>query len=141
MTSRKEDAEKLSKEVEAVKKEMEKVLAPYQRKLEEINAEIKNISIPFYDKVKILEQEFLDKYLIDSNGRTIKKGDIIVNNKIGVTYKVVDRFQQVLFQYLGNPRVLVLKYCNGKIVGKKEWSLFPEDLKNYTIKDEDNESL
>lgn len=136
MTSKKEDAEKLSKEVEAVKKEMEISLAPYNNKLQEIKDEIKNISEPFYDKIEKLEQEYLDKYLVDCNGRTIKEGDVIINNKIGIMYKVVRRFQQILFQYLGNPRVLVLKYYKGKIVGKKEWSLFPEDLKEYTVKDE-----
>lgn len=141
MASKKEDAEKLSKEVEAVKKEMEIVLAPYNRKLQEIKDKIKNISDPFYDKVEKLEQEYLDKYLVDCNGKTIKEGDIIINNKIGIMYKVVRRFQQVLFQYLGNPRVLVLKYYKGKTVGKKEWALFPEDLKEYTVKDVKNEIL
>lgn len=141
MKNKKEDTEKLSKEVEAIKKEMEIVLAPYNSKLQEIKDEIKNISKPFYDKIEKLEQEYLDKYIVDCNGRPIKEGDVIINNKIGIMYGVVRRFQQVLFQYLGNPRILVLKYYNGKKVGKKEWSLFPEDLKEYKVKDEENENI
>lgn len=118
--NRSEATEKLNEEILAINQEMEAELTPYRMKLQEINNEILRISKPYKEKIKEKEEDFLDRFLIDRNGKTVRPGDIIINNETGDTYKVIKRFQQVLMRYLGNPRVVVLKlYKHGKI-GKKK---------------------
>lgn len=134
--NRTEATEKLNEEILAINQEMEAELTPYRMKLQEINNEILRISKPYKEKITEKEEDFLDRFLIDRNGKTVRPGDIIINNETGDTYKVIKRFQQVLMRYLGNPRVVVLKlYKHGKI-GKKEMSIFSAELKeSYSIKE------
>lgn len=132
--SAREEAEKLSEKVEALRKEMEKALKPYKEKIQDIEHEMKKISHPFYDKIINLEQSYLDQFLIDSNGHSIKEDDILINQRTGFYYKVVRRFQQELLYYLGNPRVVVVRLNKNGKTGTREISLFPSDLKEYSIK-------
>lgn len=85
---------------------------------------------PFQKKIEELKDEYLDKYLKDSSDNPVRVGDVIAKNS--VKYKVLDRYQQKFFSYLGNPRVEVKKYNKyGELEGVII-SLYSEDLKNYT---------
>lgn len=133
MESKSEGAKRLEEDVLSIKQEMETELAPYRMKLQEIQNEIARISQPYEKRIKQKEQEYLDKFLVDCNGNSIHTGDVLIDNVTGESFKVVDRFQQKLFHYLGNPRVVVVRlYKNGKS-NKRELSIFPNVLQsNFT---------
>ncbi len=134
MESKSEGAKRLEEEVLSIKQEMETELTPYRMKLQEIQNEIARISQPYEKRIKQKEQEYLDKFLVDCNGNSIHTGDVLINNVTGESFKVVDRFQQKLMQYLGNPRVVVVRiYKNGGST-KREFSLFPNELQTYYTK-------
>jgi len=59
---------------------------------------------PFDNRIDELNEQFMDSQLLDKNGATVKKGMTIKCN--GIEYLVIRRFQQSLFQFLGNPRVV-----------------------------------
>lgn len=67
---------------------------------------------PFRAQIVELEQSFLDEYLKDKNGETVKCGMTLQNNE-GHKFTVEKRYQQCLFEYLGNAQVSLLP------VGKK----------------------
>ncbi len=79
--NRSEATEKLNGEILAINQEMEAELTPYRMKLQEINNEILRISKPYKEKIKEKEEDFLDRFLIDRNGKTVRPGDIIINNE------------------------------------------------------------
>lgn len=134
MESKSEGVKRLEEEVLTIKQEMESELTPYRMKLQEIQNEIARISQPFEKRIKQKEQEYLGKFLVDCNGDSIHTGDVLINNVTGECFKVVDRFQQKLMHYLGNPRVVVVRqYKNGKST-KREFSLFPNELQTYYTK-------
>lgn len=131
MESKSEGAKRLEEEVLTIKQEMESELTPYRMKLQEIQNEITRISQPYEKRIKHKEQEYLDKFLVDCNGNIIHTGDVLINNLTGESFKVVDRFQQKLIHYLGNPRVVVVKLNKKGEAGKKEFSIFPNELQTY----------
>lgn len=134
MESKSEGAKRLEEEVLSIKQEMETELTPYRMKLQEIQNEITRISQPYEKRIKQKEQEYLNNFLVDCNGNSIHTGDVLINNVIGECFKVVDRFQQKLMHYLGNPRVVVVRlYKNGKST-KREFFLFPNELQTYYTK-------
>lgn len=110
---------------------MESELAPYRMKLLEIYNEMNRISQPYEKRIKHKEQEYLDKFLVDCNGNIIHTGDVLINNVTSDSFKVVNRFQQKLIHYLGNPRVVVVKLNKKGEAGKKEFSIFPNELQTY----------
>lgn len=109
------DAEKLTEDVRSIHSKINQFEEEYKKKIAPLKKEIER-----------LEQSFLDKYLIDSTGKPVKKGMTI--EKEGKKYKVLDRYQQCIFQYLGNVRVSALP--EGK---KRTVDIFPNDLCEYTI--------
>ena len=115
------DAENLTKQVQSIRSEMDEIQNEYNRK-----------AAPYRQRIKQLEEEYLDKWLKDSNGNPVKIGMTI--QKDSKIYEVVDRYQQQLFQYLGNPRVIAINKVRG---GRIELST--ADLKEYTIVE--NESI
>lgn len=131
MESKSEGAKRLEEEVLSIKQEMETELAPYRMKLLEIHNEITRISQPYEKRIKQKEQEYLDKFLVDCNGSSVHTGDILINNVTSDSFKVVNRFQQKLIHYLGNPRVVVVKLNKKGEAGKKEFSIFPNELQTY----------
>lgn len=131
MESKSEGAKRLEEEVLSIKQEMETELAPYIMQLLEIHNEMTRISQPYEKRIKQKEQEYLDKFLVDCNGNIIHTGDVLINNLTGESFKVVDRFQQKLIHYLGNPRVVVVKLNKKGEAGKKEFSIFPNELQTY----------
>lgn len=131
MESKSEGAKKLEEEVLTIKQEMETELAPYRMKLLEIHNEMNRISQPYEKRIKHKEQEYLDKFLVDCNGNIIHTGDVLINNVTSDSFKVVNRFQQKLIHYLGNPRVVVVKLNKKGEAGKKEFSIFPNELQTY----------
>ena len=131
MESKSEGAKKLEEEVLSIKQEMETDLAPYRMKLLEIHNEMNRISQPHEKRIKQKEQEYLDKFLVDCNGNSIHTGDVLINNVTSDSFKVVNRFQQKLIHYLGNPRVVVVKLNKKGEAGKKEFSIFPNELQTY----------
>ena len=62
---------------------------------------------PYRDKIEALNEEFLNSKLIDMKGAIIRAGMIIKDDK-GVEYKVLRRYQQKLFGFLGNAQLEVL---------------------------------
>lgn len=130
MESKSEGAKRLEEEVLTIKQEMESELTPYRMKLQEIHNEMTRISQPYEKRIKQKEQEYLDKFLVDCNGNSIHTGDVLINNLTGESFKVVDRFQQKLFHYLGNPRVVVVKLNKKGEPGKKEFSIFTSELQS-----------
>lgn len=134
MESKSEGAKRLEEEVLSIKQEMETELTPYRIKLQEIQNEITRISQPYEKRIKQKEQEYLDKFLVDCNGNSIHTGDVLIDNVTGEPFKVVDRFQQKLMHYLGNPRVVVVRlYKNGKST-KRKLSIFPNVLQSHYTK-------
>lgn len=131
MESKSEGSKTLEEDVLSIKQEMETELAPYRMKILEIHNEMNRISQPYEKRIKQKEQEYLDKFLVDCNGNSIHTGDVLINNVTGESFKVVDRFQQKLFHYLGNPRVVVVTLNKKGKSGKKEFSIFPNELQTY----------
>lgn len=109
------DAEQLTKDVRAIYSEIEVFENSYKRQI-----------APLKQKIAQLEESFLDKWLVDSNGKPVWKGMII--EKDGKRFKVINRYQQCLLQYLGNPRVTVLP--EGKM---RTLDIFPSELVEFTI--------
>lgn len=131
MESKSEGAKRLEEDVLSIKQEMETELAPYRMKLLEIHNEMNRISQPYEKRIKQKEQEYLDKFLVDCNGNIIHTGDVLINNVTSDSFKVVNRFQQKLIHYLGNPRVVVVTLNKKGKSGKKEFSIFPNELQTY----------
>lgn len=131
MESKSEGAKRLEEDILSIKQEMESELAPYRMKLLEIYNEMNRISHPYEKRIKHKEQEYLDKFLVDCNGNIIHTGDVLINNVTSDSFKVVNRFQQKLIHYLGNPRVVVVKLNKKGEAGKKEFSIFPNELQTY----------
>lgn len=131
MESKSEGAKILEEDILSIKQEMESELAPYRMKLLEIYNEMNRISQPYEKRIKHKEQEYLDKFLVDCNGNIIHTGDVLINNVTSDSFKVVNRFQQKLIHYLGNPRVVVVKLNKKGEAGKKEFSIFPNELQTY----------
>lgn len=131
MESKSEGAKRLEEEVLSIKQEMETELTPYRMKLQEIQNEITRISQPYEKRIKQKEQEYLDNFLVDCNGNSIHTGDVLISNVTSDSFKVVNRFQQKLIHYLGNPRVVVVKLNKKGEAGKKEFSIFPNELQTY----------
>lgn len=115
------DAENLTKQVQSIRSEMDEIQNEYNRK-----------AAPYRQRIKQLEEEYLDKWLKDSNGNPVKIGMTI--QKDSKRYEVKDRYQQQLFQYLGNPRVIAINKVRGRRI-----ELSTADLKEYTIVE--NESI
>lgn len=139
MESKSEGAKKLEEDILSIKQEMESELAPYRMKLLEIHNEMTRISQPYEKRIKQKEQEYLDKFLVDCNGNSVHTGDILTNNVTGESFKVVNRFQQKVIHYLGNPRVVVVKLNKKGEPGKKEFSIFTSELHDcYCIKNNTN---
>lgn len=113
--SRVTDAEKLTGDVYLIRSEIKVFEDEHNKRI-----------APLKDEIEKLEQSFLDKYLIDSTGKPVKKGMTI--EKDGKKYYVLNRYQQCLFQYLGNARVSVLP--EGK---KRTVDISPDELSEYTI--------
>lgn len=130
MESKSEGAKRLEEDILSIKQEMESELAPYRMKLLEIYNEMNRISQPYEKRIKHKEQEYLDKFLVDCNGNIIHTGDVLIDNVTGKSFKVVDRFQQKLIHYLGNPRVVVVKLNKKGEAGKKEFSIFTSELQS-----------
>ena len=115
------DAENLTKQVQSIRSEMDEIQNEYNKK-----------AAPYRKRIKQLEEEYLDKWLKDSNGNPVKIGMTI--QKDSKRYEVEDRYQQQLFQYLGNPRVIVINKARRCSI-----ELSTADLKEYTIVE--NESI
>lgn len=130
MESKSEGAKRLEEDILSIKQEMESELAPYRMKLLEIHNEMNRISQPYEKRIKQKEQEYLDKFLVDCNGNIIHTGDILTNNVTGESFKVVNRFQQKVIHYLGNPRVVVVKLNKKGEPGKKKFSIFTSELQS-----------
>lgn len=113
--SRVADAEKLTEDVCLIRSEIKVFEDEHNKRI-----------APLKDEIEKLEQSFLDKYLIDSTGKPVKKGMTI--EKDGKKYYVLNRYQQCLFQYLGNARVSVLP--EGK---KRTVDISADELSEYTI--------
>lgn len=89
------DAEQLTKKVQAIYSEIKVFEDAYKKQI-----------APLKQKIAQLEESFLDKWLVDSTGRPVSKGMVIEKN--GKRFKVLNRYQQCIFRYLGNARVSVL---------------------------------
>lgn len=109
------DAEKLTEDVQLIYSEIKVYEEEHEKRI-----------APLKQKIKSMEQAFLDKHLTDSTGKPVKKGMVIEKN--GKRYQVLNRYQQCLLNYLGNARVSALP--EGK---KRTVEIFPEELSEYTI--------
>lgn len=109
------DAEQLTKEVQNVYSEIKVFEDAYKEQI-----------APLKQKIFQLEECFLDKWLVDSKGKPICKGMTI--EKEGKRFKVIDRYQQCVFEYLGNARISVLP--EGK---KKTIEIHSDELIEYSI--------
>lgn len=128
----KKDAEILSDKVDEIIMQRDMALKNITNQISRLMIERDNISKPYQKQIENLKNEYMDKYLRDSNDNPIRVEDIIINNKTSQKYRVVDRYQQILLHYLGNPRVNVRKLKKDGNETGGEISLFPDDLKNYT---------
>ena len=122
------------------KKEIRKKAERLSGMVQEIQAQIEDERerfiarcSPFRKEIKRLEEEFLDECLVDSRGKTVRPG-MIIENEQG-QYKVLNRYQQYLCQYLGNPMVVLLKKGRKKRTDLIMWN----ELVTYTIIDDKEE--
>lgn len=109
------DANQLTNDVQAVYSEIKVFEDAYKKQV-----------APLKQKIAQLEESFLDKWLVDSTGRPVCKGMTI--EKEGKRFKVLNRYQQCIFQYLGNARVSTLP--EGK---KRTVDIHSSELVEYTI--------
>ncbi len=109
------DAEQLTEDVQAIYSEIRVFEDAYKKQV-----------APLKQKIAQLEESFLNKWLVDSTGRPVCKGMVI--EKDGKRFQVLNRYQQCIFQYLGNARVSVLP--EGK---KRTIDIFPFELAEFTI--------
>lgn len=130
MTERRKDAEILTEKVDELIKLRDDSTRSISIEINRLLEERKKMIEPFQKKIEELKDEYLDKYLKDSSDNPVRVGDVIA--KKSVKYKVLDRYQQRLFRYLGNPRVEVKKYNKDGELKGVIISLYSEDLKNYT---------
>ena len=130
MTERRKDAEILTEKVDELIKLRDDSTRSISIEINRLLEERKKMIEPFQKKIEELKDEYLDKYLKDSSDNPVRVGDVIA--KKSVKYKVLDRYQQRLFKYLGNPRVEVKKYNKDGELKGVIISLYSEDLKNYT---------
>lgn len=110
------------------RKDAEMLTASVSKIYKEIEAIEKREILPLKIKIEKLKDAFLDKYLVDSSGMPVHVGMTIEKDKR--RYKVLDRYQQKLFGYLGNARVVAI--CEGQ---KKGFPIYCDDLIKYTIID------
>lgn len=89
---------------------------------------------PFDKKIDALNEKFMDEKLVDKNGDTISVGMTIKINNI--EYKVIRRFQQCLFQFLGNCRVVCTTENKKKPIELWAHHLTESEIVNYTLKGE-----
>lgn len=132
MTDRKKDADILTEKVDELIKQRDIALRDITQKISNLMIERDKISEPYQEQIEELKNEYLNKYLKDSKGNPIKVEDVIINNNTGQKYRVVDRYQQILLGYLGNPRVNVRKIKKDGNETGAIITIFPDDLKNYT---------
>lgn len=109
------DAEQLTEDVQVIYSEIRVFEDAYKKQI-----------APLKQKIAQLEESFLNKWLVDSTGRPVCKGMVI--EKDGKRFKVLDRYQQCIFQYLGNARVSVLP--EGK---KRAIDIHSPELVEFTI--------
>ena len=109
------DAEQLTKDVQAIYSDIRVFEDAYKKEI-----------TPLKQKIAQLEEDFLNRWLVDSTGRPVCKGMTI--EKDGKRFKVLDRYQQCIFQYLGNARVSTLP--EGK---KRTVDIHSSELTEYTI--------
>lgn len=79
-----------------------------QSDIRKIEDEIKMKTAPLYGEIKQLEEEYLDKYLIDSTGKPVRKGMII--EKENKRFNVINRYQQCFFQVFRKSKSI----CNSR---------------------------
>lgn len=130
MMGRKKDAKILTEKVDELIKLRDDLARDISIKINSLLEERRKMIEPFQKQIDKLKDEYLDKYLKDSSDNPVRVGDVIAKNS--VKYKVLDRYQQKFFSYLGNPRVEVKKYNKDGELKGVIISLYPEDLKNYT---------
>ena len=130
MTERRKDAEILTEKVDELIKLRDDSTRIISIEINRLLEERRKMIEPFQKKIEELKDEYLDKYLKDSSDNPVRVGDVIAKNS--VKYKVLDRYQQKFFSYLGNPRVEVKKYNKDGELKGVIISLYSEDLKNYT---------
>ena len=105
MTERRKDAEILTEKVDELIKLRDDSTRSISIEINRLLEERKKMIEPFQKKIEELKDEYLDKYLKDSSDNPVRVGDVIAKNS--VKYKVLDRYQQKFFSFLGNPRVEV----------------------------------
>ena len=110
------------------RKDAEILTASVSKIYKEIEAIEKREILPLKIKIEKLKDAFLDKYLVDSSGMPVRVGMTIEKDKR--RYKVLDRYQQKLFGYLGNARVVAIR--EGQ---KRGFSIYCNELIKYTIID------
>lgn len=132
MTDRKKDADILTEKVFELVKQRDCALKNITEQIQRLMIERDKISEPYTKQIEDLKDEYMDKYLKDSKGNPIRVKDVIINNNTGQEYRVVDRYQQIILGYLGNPRVEVKKWNIDGGLGRVFISLYSDDLKNYT---------
>lgn len=126
MTERRKDAEILTEKVDELLKLRDDSTRSISIEINRLLEERRKMIEPFQKKI----EELKDEYLKDSSDNPVRVGDVIAKNS--VKYKVLDRYQQKFFSYLGNPRVEVKKYNKDGELKGVIISLYSEDLKNYT---------
>ena len=122
------DAEQLTKKVQAIYSEIKvfEDIEVHIIEMPKIEANPKATEKGLKNWIAQLEESFLDKWLVDSTGRPVSKGMVIEKN--GKRFKVLNRYQQCIFRYLGNARVSVLP--EGK---KRTLDISPSELVEFTI--------
>lgn len=106
----------LNKRVEAIMEEVSEIKKRHNNELK-----------PYDDKIEALNELFLDGKLFDINGTVVKNGMVISDSK-GSNYKVLRRYQQRLWRFLGNAQIEVLK-----VGGEKSINISASELKEYKI--------
>lgn len=78
MTERRKDAEILTEKVDELIKLRDDSTRNISIEINRLLEERKKMIEPFQKKIEELKDEYLDKYLKDSNGNPVRVGDVIV---------------------------------------------------------------
>lgn len=114
-------------ELQEAIEELQEVVAPLSGEIEAIKTAAARLAAPIYEEIKGCEKEVLSRFVVDSRGCPIQKGDVLVRN--GVEYLVRRAcLQNLCGQYLGSVSISVRK-----VGGKRNRDVFLDELREYTV--------
>ena len=94
---------------EELKEKLESVISEFNTTVQPLKEELRILEIQFRNKIEILRNEYYDSVLVDKNGKSIKKNNIVRSDD-DFFYVITDRYNQIIFgKVFNNSRVIAKK--------------------------------